>query len=552
MKAPTVLFSLLVVFTMILTACGGTDSQGNKSGPKNTTLTVVPGPNGDFTRNFNPYAQGNNVPGPNGLLYETLLYFNNMDGSIKPWLATGYKFSDDAKSLTFTIRQGVKWSDGKPMTIDDVLFSFNILKKFAALDQNNMWSYIQDIAKPDANTLTITLKQPFTPVLYFAGRVVIVPQSIFEKVDDPVKFTNPDPVATGPYLVKNLTPQLVAYKKNPNYWQPGKPEIEEIHYPSYNSNTSVELDLNKGDIDMAGLYTPKIEDTYVKRDPKNHHYWFPAGNTIMLYLNLTKYPFDQLAVRQAISAAINRDQISTNAESGYVKAAHPSALVLPNNQSFMASEYANLTSAQDVSKAQSLMSGLGLTKGSDGIYVGKDGKPFTFNLGVVTGWTDWVTACQIIASDLEKIGIKANVTPVSFSDYFTKLQMGTFDMSISWTNSGPNPFYLYNDLLNSAKSADVGKAAATNWARWRDAGTDKLLDQFASTTDEAKQKQAIAGLQKVMVDQVPAVPLFYGPIWYEYNTKRFTGFPNKDNPYANPAPFTWPDSAIVIMNLKSV
>lgn len=553
-KAPrgAILFSLLVIFSMVLVACGGT-SGNNQTGQKNKVLTIVPGPNGDFTKNFGPYATGND-PGTLGMIYETLLFVNLLDGKAQPWLASDYKVADDAKSVTFTLRQGVKWSDGQPFTSDDVLFTFQMLKQYPAADSHALWSLIQSVAAPDANTFKITLKQPYTPIVYFAGgQTYIVPKHIFQSVGDPTKFLNTDnPVGTGPYTVKSFTPQLVVYKKNPNYWQPGKPEIEELHYPSYNSNTSVELDLDKGDIDWSGLYTPKIEQTYVARDPVHHHYWFPAGNTVMLYLNLTKEPFSNVTVRQAISAAINRDQISKNAESGYAATAHLSGLVMPNHQTFMSPDYANLSNAQDVAKAQQLMASAGYTKGSDGFYVGKDGKPFDFKLNVVTGWTDWVTTCQVIADNLKQIGIKATVTPLSFNDYFAKQQNGTFDMSISWTDGGPTPFYLYNDLLNSKNTAPIGTAAPTNWERWKDSSTDQLLSQFASTNDEAAQKQAIAGIQKIMVEKVPAVPLFYGPIWSESNTARFTGFPDKNNAFASPAPFHYPDAEVVVLNLKSV
>lgn len=555
-KAPkgALLFSILVVFSMVLAACGGggTTPPGT-NGAKNKVLTIVPSPSGDFTKNFGPYATGND-PGTIGMMYEPLVYFNTMNGQSTPWLASDFKVSDDAKSITFTIRQNVKWSDGQPFTADDVLFTFNLLKQYPAIDGHALWSTIQDVAEPDASTIKMTLKQPYTPILYYAGgQTWIVPKHIFSSVGDPSKFTNVDnPVGTGPYKVKSFSPQLIVYTKNTNYWQTGKPEVEELHYPSYNSNTSVELDLDKGDIDWAGLYTPKIDQTFVARDPKNHHYWFPAGNTIMLYLNLTKAPFDQVPVRQAISAAINRDQISKNAESGYAATAHLSALVMPNNQQFMSSDYANLSNAQDIAKAQQLMASSGLTKGSDGIYVGKDGKPLSFKLNVVTGWTDWVTTCQVIASDLQQIGIKATVTPLSYNDYFSKQQTGDFDMSISWTTGGPTPFYLYNDLLNSKNTAAIGKAAPTNWERWNDPATDQFLTQFATSNDPAVQKQAIAGIQKIMIEKVPSVPLFYGPVWYEYNTKRFTGFPDKDNTYANPAPFTYPDAEVVLLHLKSV
>jgi len=170
----------------------------------------------------------------------------------------------------------------------------------------------------------------------------------------------------------------------------------------------------------------------------------------------------------------------------------------------------------------------------------------------VTGWTDWVTADQIISANLKAIGIDAKVNSISFNSYYSALQMGTFDMAISWTNPGPTPFYLYDSLLNSTNSAAVGKQANSNWERWMDPTTDKMLAQYATTTDSSLQQQALNGLQQIMVEQLPSIPLVYGATWYEYSSRNFTGWPNANNAYASPAPFDFPDAAVVALNLTAV
>jgi len=534
---------------MLLAACGQGPAGPTSSKPKNSVLNVVPSPKGDFTDGFTPFSGSSNY-GAQGMIYETLMFFNRMNGEAKPSLSQSYAFSSDAKTLTFHLRTDVKWSDGQAFTADDVVFTLQELKQYPTADGNGLWQYLQDVQATDSSTVTITLKQAYTPVLwYLAGQTYIVSKHQYSSVGDPTKYVDSSPIGTGPFMLKSFSPQLIDLKKNPNYWQPGKPAVNEIRYPSFNSNTSAELLLTRGDVDWTGLFTPNIQQTYVSKDPAHNHYWFPNRNIVMLYLNTAKAPFNQLAVRQAISSAIDRDKIYKVAESNYEPVSSPTGLVLPANQSNLDSTYASTSFALDASKSTQLLESAGFAKGADGIYADKSGHKLSFSINVVTGWTDWVTADQIIADNLKSIGIDAKVNSVSFNSYFSALQMGTFDTAISWTNPGPTPFYLYNSLLNSTNSAVVGKQASSNFERWMNPATDQLLNQYATTTDTSLQQQALNGLQKIMVEQLPSIPLVYGATWYEYSSRNFTGWPDANNAYASPAPFDFPDAAIVALNL---
>jgi peptide/nickel transport system substrate-binding protein len=547
----TVFFSLLALCLILLAACGQSGSTSSTT-HKNSVLTIVPSPKGDFVNGFSPYSSSVNY-GSQGLIYETLLFFNRMNSDIKPWLARSYVFSADAKTLTFHLRTDVKWSDGQAFTADDVVFTLQMLKQYPTADLNGLWQYLQGVQASDSSTVVVTLKSAYTPVLwYLAGQTWIVSKHQYASVGDPTKFADDNPVGTGPFVLKSFTPQLISLKKNPTYWQPGKPAVDELRYPSFNSNTSAELLLQRGDVDWTGLFTPNIQQTYISKDPAHNHYWFPNRNIVMLYLNTARAPFNQLAVRQAISNAIDRDKIYKIAESGYEPVSSPTGLVLPANQSNLSSSYAQSAYALNPTRSAQLLQSAGFTKGSDGIYMDKSGKKLSFQIDVVTGWTDWVTADQIISSNLKAIGIDARVNAISFNAYFSDLQTGSFDMGISWTNPGPTPFYLYNSLLNSTNTAPVGKQANSNWERWANPTTDNLLAQYATTTDSALQQQALNGLQQIMVEQLPSIPLVYGATWYEYSTRNFTGWPDANNAYASPAPFDFPDAEIVALNLQPV
>jgi peptide/nickel transport system substrate-binding protein len=543
--------SFLLILTIVLAACGSSQSHVSHA---QSPLGIVANTGGDFTRNSNPYNNSLSTFWSRGLIYETLLFFNSADNTVKPWLASNYKYSSDATSVTFTLRQGVRWSDGQTFTSDDVVFTLNLLKKYPAMDYNGIDSSIKSVVAPDASTVVVTLTSPNVPILwYLGGQTWILPRHTWSTVTgDPSQYADPNPVGTGPYLFNKFTPQLVTLVKNPNFWQPGKPEVNELQFPAFDSNDSSELALDRGTLDWAGLYIPNIQQTYINRDKTHNHYWFPPSDIVVLYLNTAKYPFNLLPVRQAISSAIDRQQIYKVGENGYEPPASPTGLLLPQSKKFLSPNYAGTTFTVDPNQSISLLEQAGFTRGSDGIFADKNGKKLSFNLNVVTGYTDWITTCQIISTNLKAVGIKANVNTISYDAYYNALQVGNFDMGISWTNPGPSPYFLYYGLLSSSNTAKLGQAANSNWERWSDKTTDDMLNVLSTSLDPSMQQQAYDSLQQIMVNQLPSIPLVNEPYWYEYNTAHFTGWPDKNNQYAEPSPYQWPDGEVVLLHLHPV
>lgn len=541
----------LATLLVFLAACGNGGSTQQNQANQPHILTVGVSPTGNFVENYNPFLSSTNLYGTLGLLYETLTFFNRMDGTQTPMLAQSYEMNSTATSVTFHLRPNVLWSDGQPFSSADVVYTLNLLKQYPALDTNGLWQTIKDVSASDANTVVVDLKSSAQPFIwYLAGQTYIVPQHIWQSISDPTKATNTTPVGTGPFTLKSFTPALYKYQKNAKYWNASQVQVDEVDYPAFSSNTTGELLLSNGSLDWNGVFEANIQKVYVNRDPQHNHYWFPGTQTTMLYVNLTKFPFSDLGVRKAIAETIDRTQIQNLAESGYQIPASPTGLVLPANKSFLSPQYSSLAFSVNASQAAQDLQSAGYAKDSSGIWA-KNGKEISFTIQAPTGWSDWDTVCQIVATELGALGMKVKVLAPSVADYITALQNGTFDTAVSWTNPGPTPYYLYNSLLNSHFTAPVGKAAASNYDRWSDtATTDKLLSDYASTTDATQQQQDIYGLEQIMVEQLPAIPLVYGSNWYEYSTARFTGWPDADHPYAMPGPFNYPDDEIVILHLK--
>lgn len=547
-KPGMMLLSFFLLLFLVLAACGSGSTAHKRSNA--TSLTLLANEQDAYPRNFNPYSSSV-VSGTPGMIYETLLFINRLDGSVKPWLASNYAFAPDGTSITFQMRQGVQWSDGQPLTSDDVIFTLGLLKKYPSMDVSGIMTFIKDFTAPDATSVKVTLNKPFSPILwYLGGQTYILPRHTWSSVKgDPSQYADPNPVGTGPFVLKSFSPQLVTLSKNPKFWQPGKPAVQTLKIPAYNSNESAQLALQKGQIDWTNLFIPDIQKTYINLDKQHNHYWFPASDIVMLFLNLTKYPFNLFPVRKAISDAIDRNQLDQVGESGYEPAASPTGL-LPFNKDYIAPEYSNLSFSVNTAEAKQLLEGAGFKMGSDGIYADSKGKKLAFNLNVVSGYTDWITDCQIMEKNLQAIGIKVTVNTMDFDAYNSALQNGNYEMAMLWTNPGPTPYYLYDALLRSTNSAPIGQAAPSNYERWMDPNTDKLLNQFASTTDSTVQKQAIYGLEKIMVEQLPSIPLTDEPYWYQYSTSKFVGWPDEQHPYASPGAAEYPDIEMVVLNLR--
>jgi peptide/nickel transport system substrate-binding protein len=513
-----------------------TAASAEPSGDASGIMTISTEQQATWVRNFNPFVADRRWPTREGI-YEPLMVYNTIKGELVPWLGTEYTWNDDNTKLTFTTRDDVQWSDGTPFTAKDVVFTFITFRDKTGLQGpgSNTWEYLENVTAPNDTTVEFTFKKVFTVGLYDIATQVIVAEHIWKSVDDPVKFANENPVGTGPFTeVPVFQNQIYEVHRNPNYWQEGKPYIQGFRFPSYPGNDQANLATINGENDWAGNFIPDIENTLVAKDPENNHYWFPAtGADVMLYLNTTKAPFDNVDVRKAISMAINREQIVQVAMFDYTHPADATGMsdAFDKWRNAEAVEAGKPWMTLNVEQANQMLDAAGLKAGADGIRTLADGTPMTYDINVVSGWTDWVSACQIMAQNLKAVGINVSVKTYDFSAWLDRVQKGEFDMSIGWSAQGATPLNFYRGQMSATKARPVGEAGEENWHRFVSEEADTLLDQFALTSDFEEQKQIAAQLQTLFVENAPALPLFPGPQWYEYNTARFEGFPNAENPY---------------------
>ena len=514
--------------------------RASASGVYTQPLVIAASVAGTFQPNFSPFQSTANS-GTQGLIYQPLFYFDNISGHTFPLLGLHYAWSNGNKTLTVDLRKNVKWTDGKPFTSADVVFTYNLLKKYPALDANGVWTQLSSVTAHGLYQVVFQFKAVNVPYLTYVLSPVIVPQHIWAKLGDPTKATVSHPIGVGPYELNTFSPQVYTLKANPNYYM-GEPRVRLLQFPSYTGNDSADLALAKGQIDWAGIFIPSIDKVYASKSP-NNKYWFPPVGITTLYPNLKNPLLGNVAVRKAISLAVNRQIIYKEGEYCYEPPANPTGLIMPNNMSWMDPSLAKTNFSYNPAAAVKILENAGFKKNAQGIFESPSGKPLSFTIQVVSGWTDWDMDCQLIANELKQIGIKVQVNEEQFGTYFANLTAHKFQLAISWVNTGPTPYYMFQQML--------APKGGWNLEQWSNATTTNALNAFAKTTVLAQQKKNMYVLERAMVNQLPTIPLVYGANWYEYNTAHVTGWPTAQNPYVNPAPYAAPANAIVLMHLHA-
>ena len=545
---------LMAVVAMLVAACSSSNNK-NTTGGK---LILDNESGATWTCQFNPLNPAD-VGASVGFIYEPLEFQNVLGGSsaVTPWLASGSSWSNGFKTLTFTIRSGVTWSDGKPFSANDVAYTFNAMKTDKAIDLNALWKTdggpLTAVALKGNNQVVFTFDAPAQSYFYYvADQTPIVPQHIWSSQDQSnlSSYTDTAPVGTGPYVMSNCSQQNIKYLRNPHYWQSTSshqvPRIQEVDYPAFLSNTPANLFLAKGQAQWGSQYVPNIQSFYIAKDPTHRHYWFPPLLNVSLFPNLTDPLLGQLAVRQAISLAINRPDVAKRGESGYHQPADQAGVVLPTFQSWYDSSLPSTTF--DPSKADQVLQAAGFTKGSGGIYQDAQGHPLSFTIKTISGFTDWDASLAIITQDLKAAGIKVTVQDENSGPYTSDLSSGRFQLAYSGSGfggypaAGPSPYYELRALLFS------GNIGATNYSRYKSASTDALFNQYPAAT-QSQQMDIMHKVEKVMVDEIPFIPVTEGVDWYQYDTTHFQGWPTESNPYAQPGIYNTPDVGVVLTHL---
>ena len=535
-----------------LSACGGSGSSGGSGGSGNSSDVLNIGmPNGAQSDNNNPFLSSSaaNSLGYKNVIYEPLVMTNAVEPSQPgvPWLATAWTWSDNYTNLVLTIRNGVTWSDGTPLTAADVAYTFNLVKANAAL---NSFAIAFGGISSSGNKVTLTFASSQFVYQTHILNQFIVPEHIWSKISNPATNAITDPVGSGPYTLTSFSDNTATLARRSSYWQ-ALPQPKTLHYTSYSSNTTQTTALTDGSADWSFVFIPNIGVTYVDKDAADLKYWFPPEiGDHDLWLNTTIAPYNNANLRVAINDVINRQQIVSTGEDNYFYPTITSntGIPTPAGTSFIASQFTTSTQSVSASTAKSLLTSTpGFTYSGSSLQY--QGKPVTLALSDPAGWSDYDTDLTLIQSDLASIGITASVSQPNANTWTTNLADGDFQGALRWTNNGATPYDMYDTYLDSSQYEPIGQTANGDFGRYQNPTATAALKQYATASTDAARTAALNTLENIQVTQMPVIPIMAANAGGEYSTKHWIGWPAQSNPYA-PAQPTLINSLQIILNLK--
>ncbi|WP_298208587.1 ABC transporter substrate-binding protein [Ferrimicrobium sp.] len=547
--------AMVVAAGIALSACGSSSTSSNSSSSSKTTsskgtssqvLTMESSPTNPISRNFNPFlaTSAAQLLGATSMIYEPLYQFDLAKPTVSyPWLATSYQWNSNGTAITFTIRKGVKWSNGSALTPADVAFTYNLVKQYPDINGNGLTISSVSVS---GDTVTIAFPTPQYTNLQGIANVPIVPEAIWSKVGDPGKYQDPNPVGSGPYKLTTFTPEGITLTRNPLYWQPV--HVQTLEFPVYSSNTTALEALETNQAQWAGNFITGLNKLYISPDPSHHKAWFNPENTVSLIPNLHTWPTDQLPVRQAISDAIDRNAISADGESGLEPpVTNLSGLVLPTFKSYSTPALAKYTVNDNGSPqaADTVLKNAGYTIGSNGYYQ-LNGKTVTIQVTDPSSYSDYAADDEIVAADLQKAHIDATFVGQSVSAWSSDVASGNFQLTEHWSAQGITPYQQYDGWLASSLATT---AATGDYERLNDPAINADLANLAQASTLSQQRTALVPIATYVATNLPVIPTVYGAAFDEYNDTNFVGWPTPSNPYESGQPDN-PTNEVVVLHLS--
>jgi peptide/nickel transport system substrate-binding protein len=521
---------VLLAVILAITGCSiQVRSEPDPTIPRTTLSIAGESAAGSLGRNFSPFLATNRRMGTY-YIYEPLAVQNGLNGELTPWLSDRWS-RPNAHTIDFHIRADVSWSDGKPFTAADVVYTFKLLKKYPALDAGGDWQHLKSV-RADGDHVIMDLKTDDAPALSILAQTLMVPQHIWSQQAHPDTWDNPNPVGTGPFMLKNFALRQYTLDRNPQYWQADKIKIKQVLI----SSTASDLDIVTKGYDWAYAFMSDVDHVWKGASPHNQ-YWFPPAGNVTFLPNLTKKPFNNLHVRQGISLALNRSKIASTASEGTMQGSGQTGLVLPNQKAWLNPDIPDQGIVQqDKQAALKAFAKAGYTMRGKKL-VDKDGKQLSFKLEVPNGYSDWLRAAQEVVKQLGALGIAVKLLQPQPAAQQLDLNNGHFEAAIS-SAGGADLYTAYNNTIGSEFYQPVGKAASGNFGRYQNAEASKLIAQLKKTTDPARQKKIGYRLQKIFYDDLPMINLYYAGLWGLFSDAKYTGWPTAKDPYAAPQNYT--------------
>lgn len=494
---------------LALGACSSSDDSSRPGGgsASRPTLRLAHGALGFPS----PFAS-NGGPGYNQmiLLFDTLLWKDGT-GELLPWLAKSHKVSEDKLTHTFELREGVKWSDGRPLTTDDVVFTFDYYAKNDPLSPPVIIQPpkgIAKVAKTGANTVEFTLDKPrITFAEQVAGAVPIIPKHVWESIRDLAGSLDPEVhlVGTGPYRLESYNDDggPLLYTARDDYFL-GAPYVKRIEM---NNITDAFSGLLSGGSDVARGFG--LRDDILAPFESNPEYGkiteLGSFVTAQLYWNLGKGgALADPRFRQACVMAIDRKDLVTRLAAGKGQPGNPGFLGPQNPFRVPVRQY-----DFDVAGANALLDGAGYRMGSNGVRQTPDGKPLSFELRYDNA--DAVPLSELVIPALKRIGVEPRPKPALIGpELFGPKLFGGHEMAIlPYPGPAPGGPNADPDVLREMFSSRGPAVSLTAANKYVNPTFDDLADKQLVTFDEAERRAIVTRMQQIIADDIPLIPLYY-------------------------------------------
>lgn len=506
---------------------------------------------------FNPLDYDPNFPidGNVRLMYETLVSYNPLIGKLEPMLAESYTQNDS--SISVTLDKRAKWSDGTPVTVEDVIFTYHI-DSVLATPRHGIWEFLSSITSSE-NVITFHFSENKNPliILNSIAETSILPKSVFEPLlkssgNDMNKImefkNNTKPVVSGPYNLKTYSPEQIVLERNDNYWgnvkHNGKKAAPKfIIHSLYNGNNHFNSAMTRGNLDVSSIFLPRIWEKSrdsIRAWSREEPFHQPTSITTLI-VGLQNAPLDDVVLRRALMHSINFEKIKARAVSNYTAAIQP-GFILPfgvEAKYFNKDDAAKYGYSYNTDKAKEILTEAGYSWNPDGKLLDPKGVLVrSFTIECPQGWTDWEDAIKVIVESFGEIGVTAEQKFVDYGIWDKDLRLGSFDFAMKTQTaeiSAATPWTRFDQIMGMVSYKPVGQDAFANQGRYRNSEADSLLKIIPSLTKEKELVESYRELNRIFMETIPVMPIFYRPTqYYQFSTKHWSNFPTEENPYAPP------------------
>jgi peptide/nickel transport system substrate-binding protein len=607
------LISLLLLASLLLAACAGTaapvaapaepaaeatsaaeeaapateaapaETSDPNALPRNETL-YFNGQQWGSVVGWNPYSNNNNnamaiaqQDNARVTMFETPYLYNMLDGQVYPLLADGpFEWNADRTELTFKLKPAAKWSDGTPVTADDVAYTWATHVKYSTPTGASNVDYIEDIVAADPQTVVVKAKlddagkavNPLLVAAYVSSNYVIQKawtQTLEERTGGDATALMADPaedvVYSGPYYKYFTDDSKVVMVRDDNYWGQdasmwGKlPAPKYLAHTIFKDNAAGTTALQAGEVDVSQQFNSNVQDFWLKDNLPISTYLpdAPYGIGASLptaFYNLKSPGLDQLAVRKAIAIAVDYPTIIANAMTNQSATFDqvPRSLMNPTPGEQAMYDHEAVADLQwvgnDIEGAKKLLDDAGIVDSDGDGWREFNGEKLSYVATCPNGWSDWQAAIEVVAAAGKEIGIDITTNFPEWSVYQTVVTKSDaplpagYDIFMMWSD-GAGPTQPWGRIRKLISSEFVGMTSNWNgnWGQYSNPDADALINAIPGETDEAKLKEMYTELVKLYLTDIPSFTLMYRPqSFHTVNESVWTSFPHQDDGTNPPVP----------------